>query len=298
MKFTMTFLARPFKLSFQLLAFFYFFFISESVIAQNTDSFRLTSATWVREKLAKRAFWYHFHFQNKDLFGANQNLNYLEIRQGRYVFGFGSGSDSLLETCQLAAKYAAKAAINGSFFNMKEGGAVDLIKIENKLLDTTVFTKGKRAEHQKAAIALEKKRVIILKGDSVNNKWDEVLPFSDIMVTGPLLIWNGEIQGLQKSAFNDNRHPRSCVCTTKRNTTIWLTVDGRAAESAGMNLLELSQTLLWLGCYNAVNLDGGGSTTLFIEGQPFNGVVNMPSDNKKFDHEGARKVSNILFVKF
>ena len=45
----------------------------------------------------------------------------------------------------------------------------------------------------------------------------------------------------------------------------------------------------WLGCTSAINLDGGGSTTLWVNSYGDNGVVNHPSDNKKWDHEGAKK---------
>ncbi len=64
-----------------------------------------------------------------------------------------------------------------------------------------------------------------------------------------------------------------------------------------MTLYELAEMMRLLKCRDAVNLDGGGSTTMWIDGKPFNGVVNMPSDNKKWDHEGERAVANILIVK-
>jgi exopolysaccharide biosynthesis protein len=46
-----------------------------------------------------------------------------------------------------------------------------------------------------------------------------------------------------------------------------------------------------------MNLDGGGSTTMYIKKQSDNGVVNYPSDNKQFDHYGERKVANIIYIK-
>jgi exopolysaccharide biosynthesis protein len=64
-----------------------------------------------------------------------------------------------------------------------------------------------------------------------------------------------------------------------------------------MTLNELADLMLVLHCKDAVNLDGGGSTTMCISGKPFNGIVNMPCDNKKFDHEGERAVSDIIIIK-
>ena len=54
----------------------------------------------------------------------------------------------------------------------------------------------------------------------------------------------------------------------------------------------------WIGAENALNMDGGGSTTLYAEGENGNGIVNHPSDNKKFDREGERHIVNaLLFIK-
>ena len=47
---------------------------------------------------------------------------------------------------------------------------------------------------------------------------------------------------------------------------------------------------------DALNLDGGGSTTLWLSGASDNGVVNYPCDNGRFDHAGERKVPNILYI--
>lgn len=58
--------------------------------------------------------------------------------------------------------------------------------------------------------------------------------------------------------------------------------------AAGMNLFEVQEYLLELGCTDAINLDGGGSTTLWIKDK---GVVNIPSDSK-----GVRAVANALLI--
>ncbi|MEO5799126.1 MAG: phosphodiester glycosidase family protein [Gemmatimonadales bacterium] len=84
------------------------------------------------------------------------------------------------------------------------------------------------------------------------------------------------------------RHPRSAIGFTRDSTTLLLvTVDGRQPGSAGMDLVELSRLMLTLGAFEALNLDGGGSTTLLVAG----GVVNHPSDAG-----GARTVGNALLV--
>ena len=89
--------------------------------------------------------------------------------------------------------------------------------------------------------------------------------------------------------FAETRHPRTMIGAAE-DGTIWLvTVDGRQPEfSAGMTLVELRDFARRLGLANALNLDGGGSTTMWVQGQ----VINRPSDAT-----GPRKVSDALLVR-
>ena len=77
---------------------------------------------------------------------------------------------------------------------------------------------------------------------------------------------------------------------------IWLiAIDGRAKGNAeGMSLPQLQHFVRVLGADDALNFDGGGSTTLWT--MPC-GVMNCPTDNRKFDHEGERRVANSLLVR-
>jgi exopolysaccharide biosynthesis protein len=275
-------------------------FCAIHIIAQNTpDMSKFKEAKWQTETLGKGITWQHYHFSDTQLFNSNQNINIVRIgkKMRKWQWAFVSGGDSLLKTSTLAHNTQAIVGINGSFFDTKNGGAVDYIRVDGKTLDTTFLNKGKRAEHQKAALVLDKNTLKILRGDSTDVKWDEKLTYENIMVTGPLLLLDNQPVTLIKAAFNDNRHPRSCVCITDKKETLLITIDGRTAESQGVSLPELRQIAQWLNCKDAINLDGGGSTTLYIEGKPDNGVVNMPCDNKLFDHLGERKVSNIIVVK-
>ena len=90
------------------------------------------------------------------------------------------------------------------------------------------------------------------------------------------------------TTFAELRHPRTLIGTAA-DRAIWLvTVDGRQPErSVGMTLVELRTLARRLGLVNALNLDGGGSTTMWVQGQ----VVNNPSEAT-----GQRKVSDALLV--
>lgn len=91
-----------------------------------------------------------------------------------------------------------------------------------------------------------------------------------------------------------NRHPRTAICIRDDNVGLMIAVDGRADQAAGMNLPELALYMKrHLGCVDGINLDGGGSTTLWTDQY---GVVNHPSGNGKFDHEGQRVLKTAIIV--
>jgi hypothetical protein len=84
------------------------------------------------------------------------------------------------------------------------------------------------------------------------------------------------------------RHPRTGVGFSRDSSTLFLvTVDGRSENSGGMTLAELATLFRQLGAWQAMNFDGGGSTTMVIEGA----LVNKPSDTT-----GEREVGNVLAV--
>jgi len=84
------------------------------------------------------------------------------------------------------------------------------------------------------------------------------------------------------------QHPRTAAGISRDSTRLYLVaVDGRQPNSVGMSLTELADFMLKLGVYNAINLDGGGSTTMVVDGK----IVNSPADPV-----GERRVSNALLI--
>ncbi|UCF37076.1 MAG: phosphodiester glycosidase family protein [Acidobacteriota bacterium] len=123
---------------------------------------------------------------------------------------------------------------------------------------------------------------------------DEEWKRADFIVGGtPILLRNGQLMGQYeaekvKESFITTRHPRTAVCRTSQGSWIFVVVDGRRPQtSVGMTLDELAGLMLELGCEDAMNLDGGGSSTFYLYGS----VVNLPSDVL-----GERPVSDAILI--
>jgi len=108
---------------------------------------------------------------------------------------------------------------------------------------------------------------------------------------GPCLVKEGKIKITAKEErfrkdITQGRAPRTAIGFTRANELILLVVDGRQKTSAGMTLFELAEFMKNAGCIDAINLDGGGSSTMVVEGE----IVNTPSDLRE------RKVSNAILI--
>jgi exopolysaccharide biosynthesis protein len=277
----------------------FLFLATSSAFAQNSDSLTLVNAQWQRQKIARQTKLMIYHFNQKNLFNDNQNISFLVVKPSKKSpkISLGYAEKELKGTSTFAQQNSALAAINGTFFDVKNGGSVDFIKVNGKTISPNQLGKNQsRARHQQAAIAIDNGKLSIKKWDGTAN-WEDNLKEAEIMASGPLLVYQQKDEFLDTTAFNRLRHPRSAVGVRKNGEIILLTVDGRNENSAGMSLFELTKVMRWLGCVDAINLDGGGSTTLWVNKFGANGVVNFPSDNKKWDHEGERKVANVILLK-
>ena len=76
-----------------------------------------------------------------------------------------------------------------------------------------------------------------------------------------------------------------------------LTLDGRTSAGDGLTTPALAELMRDLGAAQAINLDGGGSTTMVIEDCWIDDVVNSPSDDGSAAHTGERAVSDGLYIR-
>lgn len=117
-------------------------------------------------------------------------------------------------------------------------------------------------------------------------EWENI---DHIISGGPYLIKDGEIYidvTAQKLGAITGKNPRTAIGYTANNEFIMVTVDGREKASVGMTLGELARMMKSFGCINAMNLDGGGSSVMYVNGK----VVNSPAQ------VGGIPISNALTI--
>lgn len=117
-------------------------------------------------------------------------------------------------------------------------------------------------------------------------KWENV---KHIISGGPYLVKDNQIFidiTAQKLQSIGGRNPRTAIGYTKDNDLILVAADGREGSSVGLTLTELANLMRSLGCTNAINLDGGGSTVMYVNGM----IVNHPQQT------GGIALSNALVI--
>ncbi|MBO7248506.1 MAG: phosphodiester glycosidase family protein [Bacteroidales bacterium] len=262
------------------------------------------NANWEVTNIDKGITLKQYHFQGEEqIFESSQYISIIEMdtkaaATGRWALANDPGK--ITRTSKFAADSGAIVAMNGTFYNMSVPyNSVSFFRKYGELCYEFTENMGQR---DNGAVAIRKNGQVYLVaapvdtvGMVLDKGWANNVAEPHVMGSGPLLMMDGKDAYLNGSSFNQKRHPRSALATSSKKVYL-ITVDGRAPGVAdGMTLPEFTKIMRYVGAEDALNMDGGGSTTLYVKGM---GVVNHPSDNKKFDKEGERYVVNsLLFIK-
>jgi len=212
--------------------------------------------------------------------------NYLS----KFSIEFNYSEKDLYPTSSFAKSKNAIAAVNGGFFNMDSGGGVTYFEIDDSVINRKRDPElkwGIADNLMNGAIITKDDQGISIQAVKSQQFYESSTQESAVLVTGPLLLLNSEFVELANKKFVNDRHPRTCLGISKESI-VFVTIDGRNKEAEGMSLPELQRFLHSIGCIDAINLDGGGSTTMWIKNK---GIVNFPSDKS-----GERPVSNVLLI--
>ncbi len=178
-------------------------------------------------------------------------------------------------TTTIAKKNNAIAAVNSSFFNMKTGEPYGYFRRDGKTERTNTdtpfgvlgFTWGKERKPVIANITKEETPV------KPNKNWnlDKV---ETAVASGPVLVVDGRIDISPEYSEIAGRNPRTAVGFNRDTNRFYMVVvDGRTTDSVGMTFKELAQLLIDVGCTDALNCDGGGSSALALHGKLMNKPV-------------------------
>lgn len=212
----------------------------------------------------------------------------------------------------LANRYGAVAAINGGFWKLN-GNPAGILKIAHHWHGTPIKPRGAIGWTNNGETVIID-RVLTTYG--LNNCPDksliEVFPVSDppnttaeqwkemehIVGGTPVLISNGNViedysaeQTIE--SFLTKRHPRTAIGIKSNGDWVFVVVDGHFyGFLGGMTIKKLADFMLELGCIEALNLDGGGSSTMVIDGV----VINKPSGNLKENGKQVEAVSDAILI--
>ncbi|MGE5611326.1 MAG: phosphodiester glycosidase family protein [Bacillota bacterium] len=208
--------------------------------------------------------------------------------------GNGPFQTTLMRTSEIAARERFDIAINGSFFAAKskvdEEGALlryavgqPASVIGPAMSDGTLWAKGSGA--RPCLIVTDRGEVLIAPSTQIPHNARQIVSGNTLLVENGKAVANSSKQIAPRTAVGlDKGHKRLVV----------LIVDGRLPGfSIGMSYAQVAAELISLGCHTAINLDGGGSTTLVLRDpktQQFR-VINTPSDGTE------RPIANVLGVK-
>jgi exopolysaccharide biosynthesis protein len=268
-------------------------FASGCAVAQEP----VTSASPISyQHILRRDPNYSIHIMRIDL--KDPRVSVHVSRGGPDPDGDGPWLTTLMPTSEIANREKFDVAINGDFFDAEatkdiEGRNTGYIRgkaaapVGMAMSDGVLWHRDTRARPYLEIT--ESKVAKLLEGQKpIDSAAREMVGGSQIIVRdGRAIPYTG--------AFATNRHPRTVVGIDATGTQLtFLVADGRQPKlSIGMTLAELSDEMIRLGCSAAINLDGGGSTTLVCRDPKSKklAVVNSPSDTKE------RSVADVLGVK-
>ena len=194
------------------------------------------------------------------------------------------GTNVTAKTSETAANNKTILAVNGDYYGANSTGYVirngvvyrDTVREDSSNGDLAIYKDGSFKiiyENEISANQLVKDGVV------------------NLLAFGPALVENGEIVVNTKSEVGQSMasNPRTAIGIIDENHYIIIVSDGRTSESQGLSLYEMAEVMKSYRVKTAYNLDGGGSSTMYFNGQ----VINKPTTNGNISE---RAVSDIVYI--
>ncbi|MFS9130529.1 phosphodiester glycosidase family protein [Streptococcus australis] len=194
------------------------------------------------------------------------------------------GTNVTAKTSVTAAENHAILAVNGDYYGANSTGYVirngvvyrDTVREDSSNGDLAIYKDGSFKIIYEDEISADQ----LVKDGVVN-----------LLAFGPSLVEDGEITVDTNSEVGQSMasNPRTAIGIIDENHYIIVVSDGRTSESEGLSLYQLAEVIKSYGVKTAYNLDGGGSSTLYFNGQ----VINKPTTNGTISE---RAVSDIVYI--
>lgn len=277
---------------------------ASATMAQNGDSVRLVTAKRHELNLPKGASGYTVERVN--LFNSVQTISVIKYSPKRLQTSIVQ-PEKLTRLSVTSKAHNADFGVNAGYWDVRISQPSTFLKLDGKQLAVTADFEKERVD---GVVCLAKKKVVV-DYCKAGEEAPYAAKYDNILASGPVLIDEGK--SVDHAAYTKSmveakhgkdigayytyirRHPRTAIGTDKKGNVYLVVVDGRSKGNAeGVTIAELTEICEWLGMRDAINLDGGSSSTMWGEKD---GVINYPCRNKKFDHAGERKVSSCVLVK-
>ena len=195
------------------------------------------------------------------------------------------GTNVTAKTSVTATENNAILAVNGDYYGANSSGYV--------IRNGVVYRDSVREDASNGDLAIYKDGSFkIIYEDQVSA--DQLVQDGvvNLLAFGPSLVENGEIYVDTNTEVGQamSSNPRTAIGIIDENHYIVIVSDGRTSESKGLSLYQMAEVMKSYGVKTAYNLDGGGSSTLYFNGQ----VINKPTTGGSKISE--RAVSDIVYI--
>lgn len=203
----------------------------------------------------------------------------VDLTRGTIRVRASKTADRNITVSTFAERYSCHAAVNGDFFNLDNRQPTGLA------IGGGEQWPGTRDTNSSGFIAVGRDNRAEISAPSAVVQPAEWM--SEVVSGRPLIVNNGRVPEINCASHYCERHPRTAVGLDQAGETlIMAVVDGRSNASRGMTVAELGALMREMGAHRALNLDGGGSSAMYVRAA--GGIVNRPSDGSE------RRVANHL----
>ena len=254
----------------------------------NTNTYLLSSADWGWQTVGNVTYG---KATFAGLYNSTQTIAIAKYSEAQLSTSIYDVEGSTKGTSGLAADAGAAVAINGSYFNMGNNTSITALWIDGVEVATTDSGEQKRCT---GIVGFKNGQMSMWQYDVAATTPQQLTEwgsqYDNFMATGPLLRLGGTSMTNVKTGSSsfDGVNPRTMIGKTQYGMVYMVVVEGRINNADGLSMENMLKLAEDLGLVDAINLDGGGSSTLYVNSV---GVVNRLSGGS------VRRVPNIIIAK-